>query len=71
MYMCRWCESTILLQHISELQIIGHHPGIMTDQVGEGGASRMRLRTDSLDSLGETDSLSSADHDGQEELGQG
>lgn len=53
-----------------ELLVIGHHPGTMADQMTVGGASRMRLRTDSLDSIGETDSLSSVDN-GSEDLQEG
>ena len=56
---------------MSELQVIGHHPGTVADQTVGGGASRMRLRTDSLDSIGETDSLSSVEHDSQEDFGHG
>ena len=48
--------------------MIGHHPDNKTDQMEGGGVSRLRLRTDSLDSIGETDSLSSADQDGHDDL---
>ena len=51
--------------------MIGHQPGSVVDHVGEGGPSRARLRTDSLDSLGETDSLSSGDHDSEGDMEQG
>ena len=44
--------------------MIGHHPGAQQARVG---GSRMRLRTDSLDSLGDSDSLS----DDQDHLEQG
>ena len=56
---------------MSELQVIGCHPGTMPDQMALLGTSRMRLRTDSLDSIGETDSLSSVDNGSQEDLEEG
>ena len=45
-----------IVQEMSELAVVGHHPGAGVGQ--EVATSRMRLRTDSLDSLGDSDSLS-------------
>ena len=50
---------------MSELAVVGHHPGAGVEHGVT--ASRMRLRTDSLDSLGDSDSPS----DDQEHLEQG
>lgn len=49
---------------MSELSVVGHHPGAGVEQGVV--ASRMRLRTDSLDSLGDSDALSD-DQDHQEQ----
>lgn len=75
MSVCDTCVHvpSLLTQQMSGLLVVGHQPGSSSipDQVPGGGASRMRLRTDSLDSLGDSNSLSSADHDSHDDLEQG
>ena len=64
------------LQDTSALQVVGHAPGNSDHQEVEGEqtfspehTSRMRLRTDSLDSLGESDSLSPSPSDEEDTQG--